>query len=403
MPSALQTSLRNSKLWWRIRLGKSPFPLSSKTVQLPALWLDTMRLAGVFLGVLVITGILLSLNYEPSARPQYQQNKPLAMARALQTVVVNSDTICMANEMLLLPIRSADSVEFPADKLSNIQIMRDEQGQILTVSAATASVERGIMQQIPFGAIIRGIHILSVHCFIGCLVVAFVVVFFRRGYRAPFELVWFQTLGIIAVALFSAFSGHVLPWNILGYVSAQIVLSAVSYIPLGETFAAIIRGGTILGPATLPRMFIVHILISPIIIIWMFRSVVRLAHKLSTDTPPSQFSYISRLVVAVVILAVGASVFVPFGNYAERLPADVSKAISGAATLRPSWYFLPGFQILRVFPMDLAALFMVIWCGFWILLPFVGVGSKHKRITMWVSGALLLILAFGFGISGLLR
>jgi len=401
MPSALQSSLRNFKLWWRIRLGYATLPPSIKAAQLPVLWIDTMRLAGVFFGVLIITGILLSLNYEPSARPLFKQNKPLAMARALKTIVVDSDTVCVVNEILLFPILSSDSVQFPTEELSNIQIMRDEQSQILTVSAATASVERGIMQQIPFGAIIRGVHILSVHCFIGCLAIAFVVLFLRRGYRAPFELVWFQTLGIIAVALFSAFTGHILPWNILGYISAQIVLSAANYVPFGETIAAIIRGGTILGTATLPRMFILHVLLSPLLIIWMFRSTFRIASKLDNTSSPRYISYISKTTIAMILLAVGVIIFVPFGNYIERLPADMSKAISGAATLRPSWYFLPEFQILQVLPMDLAAVFIGLWCGFWVLLPFVGGGSKNKRIALWVSGALLLILALGFGISSL--
>ena len=400
MPSTLQSLLRTIKYWWRVRLGNSPFPSDKKGVVLPPLWIDIMRLAGIFLGVLIITGVLLSLHYEPSARPLSQNSTPLAMARALRTVVVNSDTLCIANEVLLLPIRSVDSVRFPAAELSNIQIMRDEQGQILAVSAATASIEQRIMQQTPFGAVIRGIHIVSVHCFIGCLIIAFITLFFRRGYRAPLELVWLQTLGIITVALFSAFTGHILTWNILGYISGQIVLSALCYLPFGETLAAILRGGSTLQPATLPRMFILHILISPLLVVWMFRSMFRLVGKLGNIGSPTRFSYLSKGGIAIIMITIWVMIFVPFGRYSERLPADLSKAVSSATVLRPSWYFLPEFQILRIFPIDLAMVFLAIWCCFWLLLPFVGVSSRHKRIAMWISGVILLILAFGFGISG---
>ncbi|MBI3260273.1 MAG: cytochrome b N-terminal domain-containing protein [Ignavibacteriae bacterium] len=402
MPSVLQNSFRSIKLWWHIRLGNSPYP-SEKGVKLPALWIDILRLAGVFLGILIITGILLSFNYEPSARPLTKNDAPVAMARALKTVVVNSDTLCVANEVLLLPMRTTDSIQFLPSELANIQIMRDEQGQILTVSAATASIEHGIMQQIPFGAVIRGVHILSVHCFIGCLVIGFILLFFRRGYRAPLELVWLHTLGIIAISLFSAFSGHILPWNILGYVSAQIVLSAVSNLPFGETFGEILRGGRTLQPATIPRIYILHILVSPIIIIVMFRSILRLSKKLVDVSSTAKFSYFAKGDIVIIILSIGATIIVPFGKYYERLPADLSKAISGTAILRPSWYFLPEFQILRIFTTDLAAFFLLVWCVFWVLLPFIGISSNRKRVAMWISGATLLIIAAGFGIVGLFR
>ncbi len=401
MPSTLQSSLRSVKHWWRVRLGNSSLPPEEKGAKLPALWIDCIRLAGVFLGVLILTGILLSLNYEPSVRPLSQNGTPVAIARAYKTVVVNSDTLCVQNEVLLLPIRAADSVQFPAEHLHNIQIMRDEQGQILTANAATASIEQRIMQQIPFGAIIRGVHIISVHCFIGCLVIAFIMLFFRRGYRAPLELIWFQTIGIIVIALFSAFTGHILPWNMLGYVSAQIVLSAASYLPFGETIATILRSGATLQPATLPRMFIIHILVCPFIMVLMLRSVFRLAGKLGDIGRYSRLSYISLAGITIITLALIAIVVAPFGGYLERLPVDLSRAVSGTSALGPSWYFLPEFQILRIFPMDLAILILSAWCFFWLLLPFVGVSSHRKRIMMWICGAVLLIFILVLGIGGL--
>jgi ubiquinol-cytochrome c reductase cytochrome b subunit len=403
MPSALQSSLRAIKQWWRVRLGNVPLPAGEKGVKFPALWVDLMRLAGVFFGVLILTGILLSFNYEPSARPLSQNSVPLAMAHALKTVVVHSDTLCMANEVLLLPMKSPDSVQFPPQEITNIQIMRDEQGQILTATAATASIEHRIMQQIPFGAIIRGIHILSVHCFIGCSMIAFVLLFFRRGYRAPLEIVWLYMLGILFFALFSAFTGHILPWNIRGYVSAQIVISAISYLPFGETLGAVLRGGTALQPATLPRIFILHILISPLIILWLLRSLFRLARKLGDIPTSTRLSYFSKGAIACLLLAFGAIIVIPFGNYFDRLPADLTKAISGAVSLRPSWYFLPEFQMLRIFPNDLAALLLVACCGFWIILPFIGAGSRRKRIIVWIIGTLQFICMFGLGIAGLFR
>lgn len=403
MPSTLQSSLRTFKQWWQVRLGDSPLPSDEKGMKLPALWIDCLRLAGVFLGVLILTGILLSLNYEPSARPLSQNGTPMAMARALKTVVVNSDTLYIANEMLLLPIRAAGSVQFPDEHLSNIQIMRDEQGQILTANAATVSIEQRIMQQIPFGAIIRGVHIVSVHCFIGCLVIAFVMLFFRRGYRAPLELIWLQTIGIIVVALFSAFTGHILPWNMLAYISGQIVFSAASYLPFGETVATILRGGVTLQPATLPRMFIIHSLICPFVMVLMLRSVFRLAGKLGDIGRFSRLSYISLAGITIIILVLISIAVEPFGGYSERLPVDLSKAVSGASALAPSWYFLPEFQILRVFPIDFAMLILGVWCCFWLLLPFVGVSSHRKRIAMWISGAVLLIFIVVFGIGGLLK
>lgn len=402
MPSDIQNTFRSIKLWWHIRVGDSPYP-SEKDVKLPPLWFDLLRIACVFLGVLIFSGILLSFNYEPSARPLTKNEAPVAMAHALKTVVVNSDTLCTANEVLLLPMRSTDSVLFPTAELQDIQIMRDEQGQILTTSAATTSVEHGIMQQIPFGAVIRGVHILSVHCFIGCLAIGFVFLFFKRGYRAPLELVWLQTLGIIAVSLFSAFLGHILPWNILGYVSAQIVLSAISNLPFGETLGAVLRGGTTLQPATLPRIFILHILVSPVVLIVMFRSLFKLSKKLGDTELHSTVLYFSKGTLTFILLWIITVIIVPFGKYSERLPADLSKAISGSATLRPSWYFLPEFQILRVFTTDLAAVFLFIWCVFWLLLPFIGKNSNRKRVAMWISGAVLLIIAAGFGFTGLLR
>lgn len=397
MASTLKTRRLQLASWWRKRCGYEPLPPDTHAAKLPVMWMYFVQAAAVFFGIIALTGILLSLHYEPSARPIYQHGKPVALAIARETVIVGTDTLCTRGEILRLPI-SGKIVEFPPEHLAKLQVMSTSAGVPLAVSPATASVEHTLMQEIPFGAVIRGIHILSVHCFAGCLLLSALMLFWKRGYRAPFELVWLLTLSIITVSCVSAFSGHILAWNLRAYMSAQIVFSALEYLPFGETAASLLRGGTAIRPELLPRIHALHVLVLPLGMLALLRSMLRLARRLGVEFRLDA-QLLLRGALVMVVLGIASAILPIFGTYTGRLPVDISGVVLADMRVRPEWYFLAGYELLRLVPMDFAATLLALWGIFWLSLPFVG-NTRRKRIIMWLTGAVCIVVAIMLGIFG---
>lgn len=88
------------------------------------------------------------------------------------------------------------------------------------------------MAEIPFGWVVRSIHVWSSHLLVGTVFVHFFSVFFMRAYRTPREFLWISGMVLLFLVLGFAFTGYLLPWDTVAYFATEIGTEIPRTIPV---------------------------------------------------------------------------------------------------------------------------------------------------------------------------
>jgi ubiquinol-cytochrome c reductase cytochrome b subunit len=235
--------------------------------------------------------------------------------------------------------------------------------QGVEVSAAFDSVMR-ISFDVKGGLLIRQTHHWAALVFIGALALHMGRVFFTGAFRRPRELNWVLGVLLLVLGLAAGLTGYSLPDDLLSGTGLRIIYSVILAIPfVGERLVYLIFGGEWPGTDIIGRLYPVHILLIPGLIIvfvalhlalvWrqkhtQFRGPGRTEHNVVGVRVWPAFAMKSTgllFLIAGVVTAMGALFHVNavwlYGPYDP-----------GAATSfsQPDWYigFLEGS--LRLFP-----------------------------------------------------
>lgn len=242
---------------------------------------------------------------------------------------------------------------------------------------AFASVEY-IMRDVPFGWLVRYLHSTGASAF-------FVVVYLHmfRGiiygsHREPRELVWLIGCVIFVALMAEAFMGYLLPWGNMSYWGAQVIISLFDVIPyFGPILTEWIRGDFVISDATLNRFFAFHVILLPLILVFLvFLHLVAL-HQVGSNNPDGvdiydhvdedgkpldgigfHPYYVVKDLVGVcgfLILYLGVVFFAPdFGGiFLEKDNFAPANPLQTPPDIVPLWYFTPFYSILRASTDDL--------------------------------------------------
>ena len=264
---------------------------------------------------------------------------------------------------------------------------------------------RFIVTKVPFGWLVRAVHCWSAHLMILTLLLHMWSVFFLRAYRPPRELTWLTGMALFGVALGFGFSGYLLPWNELAFFATAVGTDSVKAIPvLGEWLLRVMRGGDEVSIHTLYRFYALHVCVLPIAAFSVIGVHVLLVQKqgmaepLASPGPRRGMPFFPNFllrdlllwILAVNLLALLA-VLLPYGpgipgfEWELGLKADALKpAYPG---IKPEWYFLWMYQLLKEFPphflgmegpqacLLLATLMLLAWA----LVPFLDRRAAQNR------------------------
>ncbi|HXH56358.1 ubiquinol-cytochrome c reductase cytochrome b subunit [Iamia sp.] len=214
------------------------------------------------------------------------------------------------------------------------------------------------------GLVMRQIHHWGALLFLASMVVHLMRIFFTGAFRRPRELTWIIGVTLLILAIFNGFAGYSLLDDQLSGTGLRIAYSITLSIPLiGTWLASFLFGGEFPGPDIINRLYIIHILLLPALIIGLIGAhlglVVRNKHtqfggrgrteKNVVGEPVwPRFAFKSiglMLLTAAVLSALGGLAQInPIWLYGPFEPADVSSAS------QPDWYmgWLDG--ALRVYP-----------------------------------------------------
>jgi cytochrome b6 len=234
-----------------------------------------------------------------------------------------------------------------------------------------------LVGRVPFGWLIRSIHCWSAHLMCLAMVVHLCSVAFTKAYRKPREMTWFTGCVLLALALGFGFSGYLLPWNELSYFATAVGTDSVKSIPgVGPWMLRVLRGGDEVSGQTLYRFFALHVCILPLVIFGAvgFHLLLVQRQGMADSLEPVPESRRRRglpffpnfalrdvlfWVVCLNVLAILA-VLLPYGPGIPGMEWELGHKADPLKPaypgIRPEWYFLWIFQMLREFPAHLFGL-----------------------------------------------
>src|SRR3982751_2812660 len=114
------------------------------------------------------------------------------------------------------------------------------------------------------GLLMRQIHHWSAVLFVMSIVVHMFRVFFTGAFRKPRTLNWYIGVGLLTLGVLEGFAGYSLPDDLLSGTGLRIAEGIVQAIPVVGTYvASFVFGGQFPGNDFIARLYSVHILLVP--------------------------------------------------------------------------------------------------------------------------------------------
>jgi ubiquinol-cytochrome c reductase cytochrome b subunit len=135
------------------------------------------------------------------------------------------------------------------------------------VDEAYHSVEY-ITHQQTLGWLVRGLHYWSGGLMVVMLFLHFCRQLLNGGYKSPREGTWLVGVLLLFIVLTTSLLGYVLRWDQRGYYGLKVLLFAVQSVPVvGEQLVLLLQGGAEVTSLTLSRVFALHVVILPMLLL----------------------------------------------------------------------------------------------------------------------------------------
>jgi ubiquinol-cytochrome c reductase cytochrome b subunit len=216
------------------------------------------------------------------------------------------------------------------------------------------------------GLLIRQIHHWAADLFMVAIIAHMLRVFFTGAYRKPREINWLIGVVLFTLGLLEGLFGYSLPDDQLSGAGLRITEGVIQGIPIVGTYGAyFLFGGPYPGTAIVPRMYILHVLLIPGLILALITAhLFIMVHQKHTQMPglgnteknvrgqPFFPYFIAKgqawfffIFAALVLLATFAQIN-PIWLYGPYTPVAISSAsqpdfymgiLEGSLRMMPAW------------------------------------------------------------------
>ena len=187
------------------------------------------------------------------------------------------------------------------------------------------------------GMLMRQMHHWACDIFVGAIVIHMARVFFTGAFRKPRELNY--TIGVILLILVigNGFVGYSLPDDLVSGTGIRIAFSITESVPLvGSYLAFFLFGGNFPGTDIIPRFFIIHVLIIPLIILGLVSAhlflLVRQKHTQFPGKGRTEKNVVGAPMIPVFAAKATGFLFIVMG---------VTALLGALAQINPIWLFGP--------------------------------------------------------------
>ncbi|MFQ5454307.1 MAG: cytochrome bc complex cytochrome b subunit [Candidatus Zixiibacteriota bacterium] len=279
-------------------------------------------------------------------------------------------------------------------------------------SAAYVSV-KNMTSVFPVLNYIRGIHQLSANIMIVSLFLHMLRVFFTESYRKPRELIWVCGMLLFFTTFGLGFTGYALVGDQLSYWATQVGTNIAGATPfIGGFIRKLMLAGEEINVYTLPRFFILHVLVLPFMVmiplIGMHLLITR-SHGISyTGTGKTKKSYYSLVPHHIFneykimwVLLIGFLAVVYF------YPPTIGEPANSFVTpehIKPEWYFYPMFHFLKLVSFEIGIISILATSAIMVVWPLVQTGLeavipyKAAKVIAFTLGTGFMLICIVFAI-----
>jgi cytochrome b6 len=264
---------------------------------------------------------------------------------------------------------------------------------------------RYITTKVPFGWLVRAVHCWSGHLMIVSLMVHMFSTMMLKAYRPPRELTWVSGFVLLALALGFGFSGYLLPWNELAFFATSVGTDSVKSVPLiGGWLLEVMRGGPDVTINTLYRFFALHVCVLPLLAAGLIGVHVLFIQRQGMALPvgkteaPRKMKFFPNFALRDMLLwliclsgLLALAMFFPYGAGIPGVEWELGQKADPLAPafpgIKPEWYFLWIYQLLKEFPPHLLGLegpqvcllIVNVLIAIWALIPWLDRRARREE------------------------
>nr|YP_009236612.1 cytochrome b [Trimeresurus sichuanensis]AMJ16548.1 cytochrome b [Trimeresurus sichuanensis] len=249
-----------------------------------------------------------------------------------------------------------------------------------------------ISRDVPYGWIMQNTHAIGASLFFICIYIHIARGLYYGSYLN--KEVWISGTTLLIILMATAFFGYVLPWGQMSFWAATVITNLLTAIPyLGTTLTTWLWGGFAINDPTLTRFFALHFIL-PFAIISMSSIHILLLHNEGSSNPLGTNSDIDKIPFhpyhsykdALMLTTMITMLFMILSFFPNILndPENFSKAnpLITPQHIKPEWYFLFAYGILRSIPNKLGgAIALIMSIAILFTTPFTH--TSHIRSMMF--------------------
>src|SRR3954469_5059139 len=206
----------------------------------------------------------------------------------------------------------------------------------VTMSAAYDST-LGLSFDVRGGLFMRQLHHWAALLFVAAIVVHLLRIFFTGAFRRPRETNWLIGVGLLVLALLEGFAGYSMPDDLLSGTGLRIASAIMLAIPVVGTWVYFaVFGGDYPGELIVGRLYIVHVLLIPAIILGLVTVhlllLIKQKHTQFPGPGRTEHNVVGNRFFPVFAAKSGGLFFLVFG---------VSAALGGLVQINPIWLWGP--------------------------------------------------------------
>nr|QIG86761.1 cytochrome b [Manis javanica]WLW42021.1 cytochrome b [Manis javanica]WLW42034.1 cytochrome b [Manis javanica]WLW42047.1 cytochrome b [Manis javanica]WLW42060.1 cytochrome b [Manis javanica] len=240
-----------------------------------------------------------------------------------------------------------------------------------TADTATAfSSVTHICRDVNYGWIIRYMHANGASLFFICLFAHIGRGIYYGSYA--YKETWNIGILLLFAVMATAFMGYVLPWGQMSFWGATVITNLLSAMPyIGSSLVEWVWGGFSVDKATLTRFFALHFIL-PFVILALVLVHLLFLHETGSNNPmgivsnpdviPFHPYYTTKDTLGLFIMLtalMSLALFFPdlLGDPDNYTPAN---PLNTPPHIKPEWYFLFAYAILRSIPNKLGGVLALI-------------------------------------------
>nr|YP_009704356.1 cytochrome b [Xerotyphlops vermicularis]QEO33848.1 cytochrome b [Xerotyphlops vermicularis] len=260
-----------------------------------------------------------------------------------------------------------------------------------------------INRDVNAGWLIQNLHANGASLFFICMYIHIARGLYYGSYL--YKKTWSIGVVILLATMMTAFLGYVLPWGQMSLWGATVITNLLSAVPyLGTTLVTWVWGGFSISNSTLTRFFTFHFLL-PFIILALTAIHIIFLHETGSNNPlglnsdqdkiPFHPYFTLKDILGVTLTLTGLLTMVFFFPYLMGDPENFSKAnpMSTPVHIKPEWYFLFAYAILRSIPNKLGGVVALIASILVLMIvPFTHMSKQRTKSFQPLSQSLLWLL-----------